>query len=86
LQVGLFQKRLHPVHVALITVRVDVRGFVGFTKTDQIRRYHPVPCGCANGNHMAVEVRPGRLAVHHQHRAGVGGAFIDVVHAQSAHL
>jgi hypothetical protein len=32
---------------------------------------------------MAIEIRPGRLAMEHHHRRAIPGAFVDEMHAQS---
>ena len=42
--------------------------------------------GGADRNHVPVQVRPGRLAMHHQHRLGIRLAFVQIMHAQTAHV
>ena len=56
---------------------------VGAAKTDQVRRQHTVASGHQYRDHLAVQVRPGGLAVHQQHRRGLARALIDIGHAQA---
>ena len=59
---------------------------VGAAKTDQVRRQHAVASGDQYRDHLAVQVRPGGLAVHQQHRVGLARALIDIGHAQATEL
>jgi hypothetical protein len=34
-------------------------------------------------DHLAVQERPRRFAVHQQHGCGIGGALVQVVHAEA---
>ncbi|OQC02780.1 MAG: hypothetical protein BWX79_02756 [Alphaproteobacteria bacterium ADurb.Bin100] len=58
---------------------------VAFAEADQVGRNHAVALRGKHGNHLAVQVAPGRVAMQAEpgHR-GVGRAFIKVVQAQSS--
>ena len=86
LQLDRLHPGAHPLHMVAVRVVSRVRGFVGAAKADQVRRQHAVTGGDQHRDHLAVQVRPGGLAVHQQHRRRVEWALVDVGHAQAAQL
>ena len=55
-------------------------------KPDQVRGHGPEPGVDQHGDHVAVEVAPGRLAVEEEHHRGVRVALVEVVDPQRAAL
>ena len=75
-----------PVHVLLIAVRLAARGLVGASEADEIGRHRAQARRDEDRNQLAVEKRPGRLAVQQQHDRRRARALVDVVHAQAIPL
>jgi hypothetical protein len=79
-------QRLNPVpdprHLAGIAIVAALAQLVGLAEADQVGREHAQPRGRNRQDHVPVQVRPGRLAVQHQHRRRVARAFVNVVQAQ----
>ena len=86
LQVNRLHPGAHPLHMVAIGVVGRVRGFVRAAKTNQVWHQHAVAGSDQHRDHLAVQVRPGGLAVHQQHRRRVARALVDVGHAQAAQL
>ncbi len=59
-------------------------GFVTFAKTDQVGRYHAVPCFKEGRNHSPVCITPGGIAMKAQPGyIGILWTFIDEMHSQA---
>jgi len=77
------QPLAHPRHVSFIGVVAGGSGFVAATEADEVGRDDTVPVGHELRDHLAVEIRPARFAVHAQHDVlGVARALVDVRDAQ----
>ncbi len=73
LQIDRVEPRGHPVDMALIGVVVELGRLVAAAEADQIGGEHPMSRGCEDRDHLPVQVRPRRLAVHAQDRVRVAG-------------
>jgi hypothetical protein len=78
------QRLAHPLDVPGVGVVGLLRGLVAAADADQVGRDHPVPGLDQAGDHVAVQEAPRGLAVHQQHRRGVGRALVDVGDAEGA--
>jgi hypothetical protein len=72
----------HPLDVAGVGVVGALRGLVAAAEADEVRDDDPVPGLHEGRDHGAVQVAPGGLAVHEQHRRGVAGSLVEVVDPQ----
>ncbi len=61
-----------------------LRRFVASTEPDLVRDDHAVPRGYESGNHLSIQVRPGRLSVQEHHRRTVAWSFVEIVHAKDS--
>ena len=78
------QELAHPLDVAGERVVAAFGGLVGAAEADQVRGHDLQPGAGQDRDHLAVEVRPGRLAVHEQHHRGGGVSLAQVVHPEGA--
>ena len=78
-----FDELLEAVDVAEVGVVGDVDGLVGVAHAEVVHRDGSVACVDQDGDHLAVEERPGWLAVQEQHHGGVCRAFVDVALAEA---
>ncbi len=76
------EKGAHPFHVTRVGVVATLGWFVRSTESDQIRS-HDLQAGSGeHGNHRAVQIRPGGLAVEQQDDRRVRRAFAHIVDPQ----
>jgi hypothetical protein len=75
-------ERAQPGHVRGVRI-VGARGrLVRAPEADQVGRHRAQPGRDARADHVAVQERPRRLAVQHQHHRRVARPLVDVGHAQ----
>ena len=74
------------VHVELIRVAVAAGQLVRSAESDQIGSDTAMTRAGEHGNHLAVEVTPGGLAMHEQDGVGVARSLVQVVKAIAVHL
>jgi hypothetical protein len=84
--VELLEPRAHPRDVTHVAVVSLLGGLVAPAEPDEVRRQHAMSARDEAGDHLPVEIRPGRLAVQQQDRARAARALVDVVHAQGPAL
>src|SRR5262249_20513593 len=78
-QVESEENTAHPVDVALVGVVLAANRLVGTPEADQVRCHDPVSGRHQDGDHLAVEVRPGRLAVQAEDGVRARRSLVDVV-------
>jgi hypothetical protein len=66
----------------LVRIIVAFTRLVGAAETDEVRCHRAMPRGRENGDHLSIEIRPGRLAVKHQHRCSIARPLVDIVNAE----
>jgi hypothetical protein len=72
--------------VALISIVAAICGLVRAAKSDEVGSDCTIAMLDENRNHVAVKIAPRWLAVQQQDGRGIGGALIEVVHAQPANV
>ena len=77
---GFGKKGRHRIHVPLVRVVLARGGFVRATEADQVRRDCAEPCADDARDDLAVQKRPGRLSVEHQHDRRIARALVHEVH------
>jgi len=75
--------RRHGVDVTLVRVVLASSRLVGSTEADEIGRDRSKPCGDDARNDLAIQERPRRLAMEHQHDRCVTRSFIDEVNSHA---
>jgi hypothetical protein len=83
-EADLLDDRPGPVDVGLVGAVVAVGGLVAAPEAHHVHRHRPQAGGDEDGDHLAVAVRAGRLAVQQQHDLAVTGSFVEVVDPQAA--
>ena len=78
LKVELFDQRRDPVDMSGIGVVALLRWFVRAAEADEVGDNDPAACFDEAGDHLAVQIPPGGLAVDQQHRASCLGPHVDV--------
>jgi hypothetical protein len=79
----LLDDRPGPVDVGLVGVVVAVGGLVAAPEADQVHRQRP-QVGGEDGDHFAIQARPGRLTMQQQHDLAVTRSFVEVVDPPAA--
>ena len=77
---------LHPLHMVEIRIVRRVFQFVGPAKAYEVGRYNAHAGRHKNGDHLAVQKRPSRFAMHQQHQGAVPRAFVDMCDPQNTNF
>lgn len=82
----LVEKLFHPLDVLQVPILRELDGLVRAPHADQVGSDHPKPAPDEDRDHLPVQVRPTRFAVHQQDHLAVARALVDVGHAQSVEV
>jgi hypothetical protein len=79
-------KRLDPLSHPANMAGIAIVGFFGwlvrFAEANKIGRDNPKACRNDRPNHVAIQIAPAWLAMHHQHNRRIARPFIHIMHAQ----
>ena len=80
------EQALHPIDVTLVRVVLTLHRLVRAAEADEIGRDRAESCGGEDRDHLAIQVRPRRLAVEAEDRRCRRRSLVDVVDAETADL
>lgn len=83
-EVERFEQRLEPIGVPRDAIQLGAIRLVRAAEAEVVGDDGAVACGDQRRDEVAIEVAPGRVAVHQDDRAPAAGSLVDVVHASVA--